>query len=932
MKIETHVSEQRFFAHEVVQTSAMDCGPAALKSILEGFGIPVSYGRLREACQTDVDGTSIDTIEDIAVQLGLQAEQVMLPVDHLLLPEAKALPAVVVVRLPSGLTHFVVIWNRLGKFLQVMDPSAGRRWPTWESFLNEIYIHSFPVPAQNWREWAGSEGLLAPLRRRLSDLKVEKDLIEQLVSKALADPGWRSLGTLDAATRMVTSIVRSKGLLPGEEAGHVLERFYTHSLHVHTPEVDQITLQASDQDTPSERVQIPPIYWSVLPLETPKEGDSNNGEPETLILRGAVLVRILGIEESIKPDKDQPAQEDAEQQLPPDLQAALEEPAYRPEREVWNALREDGLLIPSVIVLALLLATLSVTLEAFLLQGIIQIGEGLSLVSQRIWAALILLAFLIAPLLLEFPVSSSILRMGRRLETRLRVAFLEKIPRLGDKYFRSRLTSDMMQRAHDLRQLRMLPNLGFNLLRTVFQLILTTIGVIWLDPLSAPLAIIGTIFFFGLTFLTRPLLEERDQRLRTHIGALSRFYLDALLGLIPAKTHAAERSFRRQHETHMYEWFRTGREYFNVSMMIQSVGTLLYTVFSVLIVVNYVSQGGEPNEILLLFYWTLSLPTLGQSLALQIQQYPMMRNRVLRVLEPLAAPDEEDIWFHTEDGQAEGSPINGHSENLSIRMEHVWVQAGGNTILEDVSLDVHPGEHIAVVGPSGAGKSSLVGLLLGWHRSAKGKILIDGQILDGKRIQTLRREIAWVDPAVQIWNRSIYENIRYGMEEQDRVSSIGKVIQEADLYGVLDLLPDGMKTKLGEDGGLVSGGEGQRVRLGRAFYRQDVRLVILDEPFRGLDRERRRQLLQTALKQWASKTLIFITHDVGETMPFDRILVIEDGRLIEDGVPKDLASQPDSRYRDFLDAEDEVRVKIWESADWRRLILQEGKLHFEDEE
>lgn len=102
MKIETHVSEQRFFAHEVVQTSAMDCGPAALKSILEGFGIPVSYGRLREACQTDVDGTSIDTIEDIAVQLGLQAEQVMLPVDHLLLPEAKALPAVVVVRLPSG--------------------------------------------------------------------------------------------------------------------------------------------------------------------------------------------------------------------------------------------------------------------------------------------------------------------------------------------------------------------------------------------------------------------------------------------------------------------------------------------------------------------------------------------------------------------------------------------------------------------------------------------------------------------------------------------------------------------------------------------------------------------------------------------------------------------------------------------------------------
>ena len=77
----------------------MDCGPAALKCLLEGFGIPVSYGRLREAGQTEVDGTSIDTLEVVAGQLGLAAEQVMLPADHLLLPEAQSLPAIAVVRL-----------------------------------------------------------------------------------------------------------------------------------------------------------------------------------------------------------------------------------------------------------------------------------------------------------------------------------------------------------------------------------------------------------------------------------------------------------------------------------------------------------------------------------------------------------------------------------------------------------------------------------------------------------------------------------------------------------------------------------------------------------------------------------------------------------------------------------------------------------------
>src|SRR5208337_2250257 len=101
----------RLIVPEIVQTSNMDCGPAALMCLLEGFGVSASYGRLREACQTDVDGTSIDTLEEIARQVGLDAEQVMIPVDHVLLDEAGALPAIVIVKAPSGFTHFVVAWR-----------------------------------------------------------------------------------------------------------------------------------------------------------------------------------------------------------------------------------------------------------------------------------------------------------------------------------------------------------------------------------------------------------------------------------------------------------------------------------------------------------------------------------------------------------------------------------------------------------------------------------------------------------------------------------------------------------------------------------------------------------------------------------------------------------------------------------------------------
>ena len=90
------------------------------------------------------------------------------------------------------------------------------------------------------------------------------------------------------------------------------------------------------------------------------------------------------------------------------------------------------------------------------------------------------------------------------------------------------------------------------------------------------------------------------------------------------------------------------------------------------------------------------------------------------------------------------------------------MRAAGHTILEAIDLAIEAGTHVAIVGPSGAGKSSFVGLLLGWHRPASGRILIDGEPLDGLRLERLRRETAWVDPAVQLWNRSLLENLRYG--------------------------------------------------------------------------------------------------------------------------------------------------------------------------
>jgi len=857
-------SRTRFMAPEVVQTSNMDCGPAALKCLLEGFGIRAHYGRLREACQTDVDGTSIDTMEEVANQLGLQAEQIMLPADHVLLEEARALPAIAVVVLPNGITHFVVVWRRHGRFVQLMDPATGRRWTEAARFLNELYIHKMPVPAADWREYAGSADFLDPLRRRLSRLEIS-DRADELLRAATNEKGWTKIAALDAGVRMLESIVNSGAIDRGPQAERVLESFL------------------EDDGT------IPEHYWSVRPAP-----DENQ-----LLLRGAILVRALGVSTE---DRPAPAS--------PELIAALRQPPARPGRELLRLLRADGAFTPAAIAAALALASGAVVVEATLFRGLLNAG-------RQLIPAAVFLAFTL--LLLEIPLTGSLLRFGRGLEMRLRLAFLTKIPRLGDRYFQSRLKSDMAERSHSIHLIRRLPELGGQLLRYTFEIVFTTAGIIWIDPASAPIALLAALAAVAVPMLSQPLLMERDLRLRTHAGALSHFYLDALLGLVAIHTHGAQSSVRREHESLLAEWARAGLNLQRAVISLETVQFLAGFGLAIWLLVSHLARSGEPGGVLLLVYWALNLPALGQEVALIAWQYPAYRNVTLRLLEPLGALEQ------TPPPTTEASPPAPARPGVSLDFEGVSVIAAGHTILKNIDLAIEPGSHVAIVGPSGAGKSSLVGILLGWHRPASGRVLVDGDELDESCVEQLRPRIAWVDPAVQLWNRPLLDNLRYGLPSNARMS-VDEAIQCAELHRVLERLPDGLQTPLGEGGGLVSGGEGQRVRLGRALLRPGVQLAILDEPFRGLDFEQRRVLLARARELWKGATLLSISHDIAETMAFDRVLVIEEGSIAEDGRPSELAQRPQSRFRTMLEAERAVREGLWTGGGWRRLKLQEGAL------
>ena len=850
----------------------MDCGPASLKCLLEGFGTPASYGRLREACQTGVDGTSIDTMESVANQLGLEAEQIMLPLDHLLLSVSKTLPAIVVVRLPSGLTHFVVAWRRHGSVLQVMDPAVGRRWVPCAQFAREVFSHSMPAPAADWREYASSDDFQAALRERLGNLRLSRAAIGRLCARALADPSWRGLAALDAGARLLAALKRTDGVRSSRDCMLLLDRLCAH------PEL------------------IPARYWSVRPGPMDDEGQ------EQVLMRGAVLVRVRG-------KRSEPAAEP----LLPELAAAIQERPLSPARELLRALHQSGVLSLGVLIAALAIGAGGVLVEAILLRGIFDIADGLHLAGQRLGAMAAILLFSSALLLFEVPLFAGALRFGRQLENRFRLAFFSKIPRITDRYFHSRLTSDMAERAHVIHRLRNMPGQVRMALQAIFGLCATAAGIIWLSPGAAPFVVLTVAIALLPAFSAQSVLIERDLRVRSHLGALARFYLDAMLGLFAIRAHGAERSVRREHEKLLGEWAHAALRLQRTVVSIEALQlTAMFGLIAALFLLHPL-QGADIGRVLLVVYWALNLPVLGQEFNALARQYPNHRNTVIRLLEPLRAPEESSAGAGDACVPASAAP--------SIEFHDVSVEASGHTILENINLQIEAGKHVAIVGPSGAGKSSLAGLLLGWLKPSRGRILTGGLPLDCDR---LRSQTAWVDPAVQLWNRSLLSNLTYG--SQADAGRIGRSIDLALLRSVLENLPQGMQTRLGEGGGLVSGGEGQRVRLARAMLRADVRLIILDEPFRGLDREKRRHLLARARDLWRDCTLLCITHDIEETRDFDRVLVIEQGRIAENGTPHELCASPGSRYAQLLEAEAQTRSGLWSRSIWRRIRIHSGRI------
>ncbi|AKS42190.1 lipid A export permease/ATP-binding protein MsbA [Wenzhouxiangella marina] len=228
-------------------------------------------------------------------------------------------------------------------------------------------------------------------------------------------------------------------------------------------------------------------------------------------------------------------------------------------------------------------------------------------------------------------------------------------------------------------------------------------------------------------------------------------------------------------------------------------------------------------------------------------------------------------------------------------------------VLSDIDLKLEPGSVTALVGRSGSGKSTLVRLLPRFYAPQRGSIRIDGLPLTDFRLDALRRQIALVSQDVVLFNDTVAGNIAYGALAEVSHEQIVEAARQAHALEFIERLPQGFDTPIGEDGSLLSGGQRQRLAIARALLK-DAPILVLDEATSALDAESERKVQQALEALMANRTSLVIAHRLATVKRADRVVVLDQGRIVEQGSHEELLARPEGLYHylhrlQFQDAE-----------------------------
>ncbi len=310
---------------------------------------------------------------------------------------------------------------------------------------------------------------------------------------------------------------------------------------------------------------------------------------------------------------------------------------------------------------------------------------------------------------------------------------------------------------------------------------------------------------------------------------------------------------------------------------------------------------------LALYYWSLGQTTLGTVILIQTYIIGLIDDiwgfsRTIQTVEEAYSDAREMVEILETPHEVQDVP---GAKELTVREGKIvfdkvtFSYNENNEALSDLNVEITPGQKVGLIGPSGAGKSTFVKLLLRFFDVSGGSIQIDGQDIRDVTQDSLHSAIGFVPQDPALFHRSLMDNIRYGRRDATDEEVI-EASQKAHAHEFISKLPEGYNTLVGERGIKLSGGERQRVAIARAILK-NAPILVLDEATSALDSESER-LIQDALNiLMEGKTVIVIAHRLSTIQHMDRILVIDDGKITEDGDHKKLLKNKKSLYKKLWD-------------------------------
>ena len=504
---------------------------------------------------------------------------------------------------------------------------------------------------------------------------------------------------------------------------------------------------------------------------------------------------------------------------------------------------------------------------------------------RLIWPVLLVLIALIRGI--SFFIGNYLLAsISNRLVHELRTDLFNKIPVLPSSFFDSRSSGHLVSRI--TFNVMQVTGAATNALKILIREGLLVIGLVsylmFLNPKLASIFFVAAPFVAGVVSYAGRRLRKISNRIQTAMGDVTHVASETINAYKEVKAFGGEdyeiRRFSKASENNRIQNLKLEATNAIASPLVQFIVSASLALITWLALDPSVLEGMSAGGFVAFF-------GAAGMLAKPVRQLSEVNSQIQKGLAAASDIFEQlDEEPEENDGTYEPKKIKGLIEFKGLSFSY---EKEKNEVLNDINLTINPGETVAFVGRSGAGKTTLVSLIPRFYGEYKGEINLDGISLKEYEIKNLRSHISLVGQNVTLFNDTVNRNICYGSMEED-FKKIQSSSEKAHADEFIRAMPDGYETVVGEDGVLLSGGQRQRIAIARAILK-DSPILILDEATSALDSESEEHIQEAMSQLTKGRTTLVIAHRLSTIESADKIVVLDDGRIIEQGTHDELLSK-----------------------------------------